>query len=119
MHDRTPTEGGGPNEYNLEMKKQMGPKNISPSIMAKHKAMAFKAVMAEGFCTNLELGGWAGYTDEKKKLLISSIEEMDDIRYILNVEDDDEVLSLALAKKRELGTLAKMAAMSLPVAAEK
>jgi len=112
-NDKIPTEGGGMTEYHAFQRSQMAPRNISPEVMGKHKAMVFNAVMREGFSMNAELAGWESYTPEKKQLLISGLDSLDDIRYVLNRENDNDVLAFAIAKKRELETLAQMA--ELPV----
>ena len=109
MEDKVPTEGGGMTEYHAFQRSQMAPRNISPEVMGKHKAMVFNAVMREGFSMNAELAGWDSYDLPKKQLLISSIDSLDDIRYVINRENDNDVLGLALAKKRELETIAQMA----------
>jgi hypothetical protein len=104
-------ESGGTLEYHKWQKEQMAPRNISPEVMGKHKAMVFNAVMTGGFAVNTELAGWDGYTPDKKKLLISGFDDMADVKYILNVENDNEILAYALAKKREIETVAAMAAV--------
>jgi len=111
MTERVPTEGGGPSEYNREMRKQMGPKNISPEVMGRHKAQVFNAVMTGGFSINAELAGWDAYSTDKKRLILDDITDMDDLRYLLNREQDNDMLALVLARKREVETIAKMAAM--------
>lgn len=103
------TEGGGMNEYILEQRKQMGPRNISPEVMGQHKAMVFNAIMTGGFSSNPDLAGWDGYPTEKKKLLISAFDSIDDVRYILNRENDNDILAAALSKKKELEVVAKAA----------
>lgn len=108
-----PTEGGGTVQYHNLMKSQMGPRNISPEVMGQHKAMVFNAIMKGGFSINPELNGWDGYSVEKKKLLISGFDSIDDVRYILNRENDNDVLAVALAKKREIETISVMAALPL------
>ena len=81
-----PHEGGGTVEYNNLTKKEMVPRNISPELMNKHKAMIWKTAMAPGFSGNAELAGWDTYTADKKKLLISGLDTLDDVRYVLNIE---------------------------------
>ena len=105
----TPTEGGGSVEYNKEMKAQMVPRNISPELMNKHKAMVFRTVMTGGFSINPELAGWSGYTVEKKKLLVSGLDDLDDVRFVINQENDNEILAACIRRKEELETVAKMA----------
>jgi hypothetical protein len=102
---REPTEGGGTMAYHAEMKKQMAPRNISPEVMGQYKAQVFNAVMMGGFSKNTELAAWSGYSNDKKRLLISDINDLDDIRFILNREDDNEILAITLAKKREIEVL--------------
>lgn len=113
MLNEKPTEGGGSVEYNNLMKKEMTPRNISPEMMNKHKAMIWRTALAEGFSANPELAGWSGYSGEKKKLLISELDSLDDIRYVINIEDDNDVLTFAVIRKRELETVARMAAAPL------
>jgi hypothetical protein len=107
------TEGGGMNEYLIEQRKQMGPRNISPEVMGQHKAQVFNAILKGGFSTNPELAGWAAYSNDKKKLLVSAFESIDDIFWVLNHENDNGVLEYAIAKKRELEIVAQ-AAGSVP-----
>lgn len=104
-----PHEGGGSVAYNEEMKKEITPRNISPELMNKHKAMIWKTAMVGGFSTNPELSGWDKYSVEKKKLLVSGLDNLDDVRYVLNIEEDNDVLEVVLGKKRELETIARMA----------
>jgi hypothetical protein len=111
MTDWVPTEGGGTVEYNRLIKKDMTPRNISPELMNKHKAMIWKTAMVGGFSANPELAGWDKYTVDKKKLLISGLDNLDDVRYVLNVEENNDVLAVVLGKKRELETVALMAAV--------
>ena len=106
-----PTEYAASIEYQNHIRKSMGPKNISPEVMGQHKAMVFNAVMTGGFSINPELAGWDGYSDDKKKLIISGFDQMDDIRYILNREDNNDILSCAIRKKMEIEQAAKAAAM--------
>lgn len=111
MADPVPTEYAASIEYQNHIRKSMGPKNISPEVMGQHKAMVFNAVMTGGFSINPELAAWDGYSNEKKKLIIGGLDQMDDIRYILNREDDNDILAYVITKKAELQMLAKSAAM--------
>ena len=103
------TEGGGMTEYIQEQRKNMAPRNISPEVMGQHKAMVFNAIMTGGFTANPELAGWDSYPTEKKKLMISAFDSIDDVRYILNRENDNDVLAACLSKKKELEIVAHAA----------
>jgi len=104
-------ESGGTLEYHKWQKEQMVPRNISPAIMGQQKAMAFNAVLAGGFSVNPELMGWDTYPADKKKLLISNSDDMADLKYILHIENDNEICAYVLARRRELETVAAMAAV--------
>jgi hypothetical protein len=109
MAENELTEGGGMNQYLIEQRKLMGPRNTSPEVMGRYKAQVFGAIMSGGFSDDAELLAWDTYSNDKKKLLVSAFEKLDQVRFVLTRESDNDVLAYALAKKRELEILAEAA----------
>ena len=113
MDEKVPVEGGGMNEYHLFQRKQMAPRNISPEAMGQVKAQVYGAIMREGFSMNAELAGWDSYSPDKKILILSGMTSVDDVRFVINREEDNDILVSAIAKKRELETVAQLAGVPL------
>ena len=108
-----PTEYAAMNEYNNHLKRSNPPRNISPEVMGQQKAMIFNAALTGGLCVNAELAGWDSYSKDKKTILISSIEDINDLRYLLNRENNNDILAIIIGKKRELEVIAQAAGVAV------
>ena len=102
MARNSATEYDALGTYNDHTREQMGPRNISPEVMGQFKAQAFNAIMGGALTINKDLAAWTTFSKPKKIEIVTRTESLENIRYMMTHEDDNDVLKAILLKKREL-----------------
>ncbi len=105
----TPTGYAASDEYQKEIRKNAGPRNVPPHIMAQMRGAAFSSIAAlrpeqaaseAGF--NQKVALWNTNGKDKRLEMVTEIDNIEELRAAMIMEEDNDVLELMVSKKRVL-----------------